>query len=64
MVASCVWRVCPTWFRPHGLAVTAIRSARATVWERAGDRALGHGIDAGDPVIIDLDATLVTAPGP
>lgn len=48
-----------------GTVVGAIRSARAAAravaWERAGDRAPDHGIDAGDPIVIDLDATLVTA---
>jgi hypothetical protein len=46
-------------------AVRAIRSARAgapaAVWERAGEQALDHGIDAAHPLIVDLDATLVTA---
>lgn len=48
-----------------GKAVSAIRAARAAAraaaWESAGDRAPDHGIDADDPLIIDLDATLVTA---
>lgn len=46
-------------------AVTAIRAARAAAraaaWECAGDHGPDHGIDADDPLIIDLDATLVTA---
>ncbi|MFI9411349.1 IS1380 family transposase [Nocardia gamkensis] len=46
-------------------ALAAIRSARATAraeaWAGAGDRAPDHGIDAGHPLIIDLDATLTIA---
>jgi len=48
-----------------GRAVTALRearaAARAVAWERAADRAPDHRIDADDPIVIDLDATLVTA---
>ncbi|GAA3858118.1 hypothetical protein GCM10022380_89060 [Amycolatopsis tucumanensis] len=48
-----------------GKVVTAIRAARAAAravaWDRAGDRAPDHGVDTGDPLVIDLDATLVTA---
>jgi hypothetical protein len=36
-------------------------SARAIAWSHAGERAPDHGIDAEHPLIIDLDATLVTA---
>jgi hypothetical protein len=36
-------------------------AARATVWRLAGDQAPDHGIDADHPLIIDLDATLVTS---
>ena len=35
--------------------------ARARAWRMAGDRAPDHGIDAGRPLVIDVDATLVTA---
>jgi Transposase DDE domain group 1 len=35
--------------------------ARAQAWRLAGDRAPDHGIDAGAPLIVDVDATLVTA---
>ena len=46
-------------------ALAAIASARATararVWELAGDRAPDHAADADSPIVIDLDATLVTA---
>lgn len=43
-------------------AIASARAqARAAAWERAGDRAPDHGIDATDPMTIDLDATLVTA---
>lgn len=36
-------------------------AARARVWALAGDRAPDHGVDATQPLIIDLDATLVTS---
>lgn len=39
----------------------ARRAARAHAWELAGDRAPDHGVTATDPLIVDLDATLVTA---
>ena len=46
-------------------ALAAIASARATararVWALAGDRAPDHAADADSPIVIDLDATLVTA---
>jgi len=35
--------------------------ARARVWTLAGDAAPDHGVDAGTPLVVDLDATLVTA---
>lgn len=45
--------------------VKAIASARATAraraWERAGTHAPDHGAHARSPLVIDLDATLVTA---
>jgi hypothetical protein len=40
---------------------TARARARAQVWRLAGDQAPDHGIDTEHPLIIDLDATLVTA---
>ena len=44
-------------------ALTAIdmarAAARATVWGLAGDHAPGHGADADQPLIVDVDATLV-----
>lgn len=46
-------------------ALTAISdaraAARAVAWELAGESAPDQGIDAAAPLIIDLDATLVTA---
>ena len=43
-------------------AINAARaSARGAVWAAAGQHAPDHGIDADHPLIIDLDATLVTA---
>ena len=40
---------------------TARAAARARVWDLAGDRAPDHGTDAARPLVIDVDATLVTA---
>ena len=40
---------------------TARASARARAWELAGDHAPDYNTDAGRPLIIDVDATLVTA---
>lgn len=46
-------------------ALSAINSARAvarkTAWSHAGERAPNHYIDAQQPLVVDLDATLVTA---
>lgn len=46
-------------------ALAAIAGARAvarkTVWELAGEHAPNHRIDEHHPLVIDLDATLVTA---
>jgi hypothetical protein len=46
-------------------ALTAIDTARATararVWTLVGEQAPDHGIDADRPLIIDTDATLITA---
>ncbi len=36
-------------------------AARAAAWKRAGEHAPDHGIDAENPLIIDLDATLLDA---
>jgi hypothetical protein len=35
--------------------------ARGRAWSLAGDHAPDHGVDAGSPLVIDVDATLVTA---
>jgi hypothetical protein len=40
---------------------TARAAARARAWRLADDHAPDHGIDAGSPLVIDVDATLVTA---
>jgi hypothetical protein len=40
---------------------TAGAAARARAWELAGAHAPDHDIDAGQPLIIDVDATLLTA---
>lgn len=39
----------------------ARRAARKTAWDLAGEHAPSHGACAADPLVIDLDATLVTA---
>ena len=48
-----------------GKALSAIDQARAAArkyaWGHAGDQAPDHGIAAAHPLVIDLDATLVTA---
>jgi hypothetical protein len=48
---------------PRALAAinTARAAARARAWELAGRHAPDHQIDAGAPLVIDVDATLVTA---
>jgi hypothetical protein len=48
---------------PRALAAinTARAAARAAAWSLAGDHVPDHGTDADRPVVIDLDATLVTA---
>jgi hypothetical protein len=40
---------------------TARAGARARVWALAGEHAPDHGADAAAPLIVDLDATLVTS---
>ncbi len=43
-------------------AIAAARKvARARAWELAGEHAPNHAVTAEDPLIVDLDATLVTA---
>jgi Transposase DDE domain group 1 len=43
-------------------AINAARAAaRAKAWAVAGEHAPDHGADAKSPLVIDLDATLVTA---
>jgi len=43
-------------------AIAAARAAaRARAWAAAGEHAPGHGADASAPLVIDVDATLVTA---
>lgn len=55
----------PRWASDAPKALAAIAAARlaarSTVWAAAGEHAPDHGIDADHPLIIDLDATLVTA---
>mgnify|MGYP000957250604 CR=1 FL=1 len=36
-------------------------AARATVWAKAGQHAPDHGADARQPLVVDVDATLVTS---
>jgi hypothetical protein len=40
---------------------TARAQARAAAWRLAGHRAPDHEIDAGAPLVLDVDATLITA---
>ena len=40
---------------------TARAQARAAAWRQAGDHAPNHEIDGGAPLVIDVDATLITA---
>ena len=40
---------------------TARAAARTEAWALAGEHAPDHGIDAKNPLIVDLDATLVTS---
>lgn len=47
--------------RALGAISTARAAARARAWQLAGEHAPDHGIDAGRPLVIDVDATLVTA---
>jgi Transposase DDE domain group 1 len=42
-------------------AIASARAARARTWTFAGDRAPDHDPDATAPLVIDVDATLVTA---
>src|SRR3954468_24567446 len=48
---------------PAALAAinTARATARARAWSLAGEHAPDHAADASSPVVIDVDATLVTA---
>jgi hypothetical protein len=48
---------------PAALAAinTARAAARATAWSLAGEHAPDHGADASRPLVIDVDATLITA---
>ena len=48
---------------PAALAAiaSARATARATAWSLAGEQAPDHGAGAASPVVIDVDATLVTA---
>jgi hypothetical protein len=48
---------------PKALSALACarRSARARVWQLAGENAPDHDADAANPIVIDVDATLLTA---
>lgn len=48
---------------PRALAAinTARAATRSAAWRAAGNRAPDHGVDAEQPLIVDIDATLVTA---
>lgn len=60
-----VSRLLTTLAADRSAALSAINSARAaarkTAWSRAGEHAPDHDINAGQPLVVDLDATLVTA---
>jgi hypothetical protein len=60
-----VSRLIDTLAKNADTALAALDSARAHVraktWELAGAHAPDHGIDADHPLIVDLDATLITA---
>lgn len=45
----------------EAVVAAARRAARAHVWSVAGSHAPDHGINAANPLVIDIDATLVTA---
>jgi hypothetical protein len=51
---------------PRALAAisSARAAARATAWRLAGQHAPDHAVDAGAPLVIEVDATLVTAHSP
>lgn len=51
----------PALERVLGPRVATRSVARTHTWSAAGEHAPGHGIDEQDPLVIDLDATLVTA---
>ncbi len=40
--------------------LAAVAAARARAWELAGEHAPNHAVTADDPLVVDLDATLVT----
>lgn len=50
----------PSGHSPRGSGQSPCTSAAKT-WELAGEHAPDHGIDADHPLIVDLDATLITA---
>ena len=58
-------RTITTLAQDAGKALKAIAAARAAArkaaWDLAGDHAPGHQACPGDPIVVDLDATLVTA---
>jgi hypothetical protein len=60
-----VSRLISTLAKDADAAIVAIagarQRARATVWGLAGDHAPDHEASAADPVVIDLDASLITA---
>ena len=60
-----VWRLVAALAEDADKAIKAIagarQQARATVWALAGEHAPDHESTAEDPVVIDLDASLITA---
>jgi hypothetical protein len=43
------------------VVAAARRAARSVAWERAGERAPNHAISAANPLVVDIDATIVVA---
>lgn len=60
-----VSRTITTLARDAGRVLAAVaaarKTARAVAWTAAGDDAPNHAATAADPLIVDLDATLITA---
>src|SRR4051794_21508768 len=60
-VASCIDALAADAAAALAAIAAARAAARKQAWELAGKHAPDHGADASQPVVIDVDATLVTA---